>query len=788
MISGAVRRTKRRIAVWAAVAVVLALVLGLMPLFGILGYELALAASVFAAPCGLDLGAALARSLQQAPGAGIERARYPGRALAATSLVAAGLACAVTLVIAIVCAIRGVWVPTCDWWFGIKAFALVPLATAAWCGAVGHAIATVVGVRERRRWYPHRATVLALVVPLVWCTASALWRFYSAPPAFVYSALIGYYPGNLYDENVQLGATLVWSRLDVAAWVVTFVALVAVYLDVPRFRVSRAARPGGRRWAPTLVALGGLAVALGLHHESATLGFAIEAEDIQAVLDGRIETAHFIIHYARTPEIEKDIQLIAEDHEFRYAQDVATLGAAPEGKLRSYYFANAEQKARWMGARHVEMAKPWRREIYIDDSAFPHRALRHEIAHAVASAFGDPIFGVAMRDGVLANPGLIEGLAVATDWPGDGPLTPHEQVRALQVLGFEPSIRELFSLGFLASSSARSYTTAGSFVRYLLDQYGADKLRALYRSSDDFTGVYGESIDQLDSEWRAVIAKIVLPPGTTEALRERFRGGGVFSRPCPHAIAARGEQAAIADAYGNHERAVALMQQVCGEAPEEPEYRIKLGDYLASGDAHEHDRAIAIWTEIADAPATTITSSLRAEAIKRLIGAAAVHGDLARVTELADRAASLPLDGDARRFALAQQLVAHATGPAASALRAYFFWPSRMFTPHTWALAATAREPTSGLAHYLLGLQARAADRWDLVADELARALSLGLPTIEFVEFGARNLAIAAYRTHDAAKLGVAIAALAGPGTNEVDHWLAREWASRLTFDASGQL
>ena len=630
--------------------------------------------------------------------------------------------------------------------------------------------------------------MLALVVPLVWCTASALWRFYSAPPAFVYSALIGYYPGNLYDENVQLGATLMWSRLEVAAWTVAFVALVACCIDVPRFRLGRAPRPAGRRWLPALVAMAALAGGLVLHHDSATLGYAIEAEDIQAVLDGRVETAHFIIHYARTPDIEKAIQLIAEDHEFRYAQDVATLGAAPDGKLRSYYFANAEQKARWMGARHVEMAKPWRREIYIDDSAFPHRALRHEIAHAVASAFGDPIFGVAMRDGVLANPGLIEGLAVATDWPGDGPLTPHEQVRALQVLGFEPSIRELFSLGFLANSSARGYTTAGSFVRYLLDHYGADKLRALYRSGDDFTGVYGESIDQLESEWRAMVATIVLPPGTTEALRERFRGGGVFSRPCPHAIAARGEQAAIAEAYGEHDKAIALMQEVCGEAPDEPEYQIKLGDYLANGDAREHDRAVALWTKIADAPAKTVTSSLRAEAIKRLIGAAAMHGELARITELADRAASLSLDGDARRFALAQQHAVHETGPAGSALRAYFLWPSRILTPHIWALVATAREPTSGFAHYLLGLQARAADRWDLVADELARAISLGLPTIEFVEFGARNLAIAAYRTHDGPRLAVAIAALSGPGTNEVDHWLAREWASRVSFDASGQL
>jgi hypothetical protein len=397
------------------------------------------------------------------------------------------------------------------------------------------------------------------------------------------------------------------------------------------------------------------------------------------------------------------------------------------------------------------MAKPWRREIYVDDSAFPHRALRHEIAHAVASAFGDPIFGVAMRDGVLANPGLIEGLAVAADWPGDGALTPHEQVRALQELGFEPSTRDLFSLGFLATSSARSYTTAGSFVRYLLDRFGSAKLRAVYRSGDDFAGVYGESLDQLDTEWRAMIAAIVLPPGTTEALRERFRGGGVFSRPCPHAIA-------------------------------------ELGDYLVDGDPADRDEAIATWKSIADAREGSVTSSMRAEAQRRLIGVMAARGEMAEVAARADRAAALPLEGDTRRFALAEQTVVHHTGPAGSALRAYFFGRSRMFSPRIWALVAAAREPGLGLPHYLFGLQARSADHWELAADELARGLALGLPAIDFVEFAARNLAIAAYRTHDPARLSLAISALAGPGTSEVDHWLAREWASRIAFDASGDL
>src|SRR5690606_13686419 len=106
-----------------------------------------IAASVVAAIAGLDLGAALARELQWIELPAIDRAVYPGRALTRTSLAAAGLAVAVMLPPAVVAAVRGLWVPTCDWWFGIQAYLALPVATAALAGAVGHAVGVAVGSR-----------------------------------------------------------------------------------------------------------------------------------------------------------------------------------------------------------------------------------------------------------------------------------------------------------------------------------------------------------------------------------------------------------------------------------------------------------------------------------------------------------------------------------------------------------------------------------------------------------------------------------------------------------------
>jgi hypothetical protein len=780
-----------RLRIWIALAVGLGVALGQLPLFGVLGYELALAASLFGAIAGLDLGAALARELQRQHAPGLARARYPGRTLARTALAAAGLAAATVLVIAVICALRGIWVPTCDWGFGLYAYAILPVTTAALAGALGHAIGVAVGVRPaERRWLPHRGTVLAQL-PLLVIAGFALHRFYAAPPVFTYNAILGYFPGNLYDEHVQLGAPLWWSRLEQLAWVVAIVAAVASRLDVPRYRITFEARPAGRRLGPLAFAALAATMATTLHLLGGRLGYAIDADDIEHALGGRVETAHFIIHYTKTPELEREIALVAADHELRYAQVVAQLGAAPPGKLRSFYFASREDKARWIGARDVEMAKPWRREIYLEHRGFPHGSLRHEIAHAVASAFGDPWFGVATRRvfGVplTVSPGLIEGLAVAVDWPaGYDRLTPHEAVRAMQIMGITPTIRELLSLRFLAVSSARSYTTAGSFLRFLLDRYGAAPLRALYGSGGDFVAAYGKTAAVLEAEWQAMIATIQLPPDLVEGSRERFRHGSVFARPCPHAIAAQRDRAHRALAAGNRARAVTLRRAVCADAPEEPRYRLELADVLALGIAVERTEAIAMWTELAtDAQ---LTSSLRFEAIDRLARAAATRGDLADTTALIARARELPVEPNARRQLDAQWFALHHRGPAGPALRAYFFQPSVGLGPLHWAMLAAAVEPELGLGHYLLGLQHLLAGEWRAAAVALDRALAQGVPDLAFVRNGARRLALAAYRAGDHARLGRAIAALHGPGMTETDRLFAEDFTQRLVFDTTGRL
>lgn len=772
-----------RLWTWVAVMVGFGFLVGALPLFNVLGYELALSSTLFAAPLGLDLGSAYARELARAPvtdKGGI----YPVSALARSTLTAMAMVVGLLAIPALIAAVRGIWLPTCDWGFGIEAYLYLPITTGLLAVMIGHAIGVLVGPRR------YLCAAIAIALPLILVAVFAIWRFLTEPPVFTYNAVFGYFPGNLYDENIKLGAALAWSRLEQLLWVLAVLALAAWRLDVPSFRGVLQPRPAGRRIGAPAFAVVCIAGAIVLRSQGGHLGYAIDREDIAEALGGVRETPHFIIHYAQTKEVEEVIDLVAADHEFRYAQVTATLGIELSGKIRSFYFANRDQKGQWFGPRDVEMAKPWQREIFLEHRAFPHGSLRHEIAHAVASEFGDPLFGVAAKRvaGVpaLISPGLIEGLAVATDWPGDADrLSPHESVRVLQALGKRPSINELLSLQFFKFSSSAGYTTAGSFLRFLLEKYGAPSLRALYHSGGDFEGAYGRPLSALEDEWREMISKIELPASLIEATRERFRVGGVFARPCPHAIAARRERAAAARNRGDHKTALALVNQVCSDAPDEPRYRLDLGDVLFDGDAAEKQQALALWTQLSQ-DTEHGTPSLRADAYENLIKAAADRDDFTEVRRLVDEAVKLPLMPTERRQLDAYAFVLAHQGPAAAALRGYFFTTAAKVDTLTWSLFATLAEPELGFGHYLLGLQY--AFRGDLAASaqSLARSMQLGLPSQPFVKNAARRLAIAAYRTKDLANVRAAADALVGPGMSESDRLLAKDWLERLTFDATG--
>jgi tetratricopeptide (TPR) repeat protein len=785
----------RRTWIWAALLALLGGVLCAIPLFNVLGYEFAFAMAIAVSVAAADLGAALARRLaalaEADPGDASGADLLPGARTVLGLAGAAGLLALALLVppLLLVCA-NALRVRNCDWGFGFECFGWMTAMSAVWAAGVGVACGLVAGDRR----------VLSNALPylvLVACIVHSVWRFYDAPPVFSYNP-IAYWSGNLYDENIELGAPLLWSRLYQGLFLLAILCLCAGLVDTPGARLRLwARRPGGVRFEVALC-LAALIAALGIRARAGELGFALGADEVAAALPGTRETAHFVIHYPPGGEIERDIAVIAEDHEFRLAQLTRALGVPPpRHKIDSFYFASAEQKQAVIGARNVYMAKPWREEIYLHHSPFPHQVIRHEIGHVVAGTFGDPLFKVSARPvlgvPVFFNVGLIEGIAVAADWPDhfNRSMTPHESVRAMVDMGMAPPVDRLLSTGFFAFSSARSYTAAGSFVRFLLDRHGAEPLRTLYRTGGDFSAAYRRPQRELVAEWQAMIAAIQLPPGAAEVVRERFRRGGIFQRPCPHAIAGKQSRAAELAARGEMDEAIRLIRSVCSDAPGEPSHEMDLAELYER--ANRGEEAAAIYRRLA-AGGESYTSSVKAEAMLGLAGLAARAGRWSEAIAELDRAAALPVEDDLLRQARAQRMAAGHQGPAGPHLRAYFWPPGDPNAPIDpmaqlgRAAAAVAAEPALGMGHYLVGRNLSGRGAPVEAAASLARALELGLPDPLLTRECAEQLAASAYVAGDLAMVERAAAVLTAAEQPTVTRLYGYDWLERVAWKRTGSL
>lgn len=130
----------------------------------------------------------------------------------------------------------------------------------------------------------------------------------------------------------------------------------------------------------------------------------------------------------------------------------------------------------------------------------------HEMTHLLAKRKLNP----------LVPPFLAEGLTVAMDFtyrPKDA-VDPHLATKGLLLLDEFRPLNELLKLtrrGLTWSDQKKHfYWQGGSFVAFLIDEYGLEKFKEFYktdyitltlRSDEAIEGIYGKSIPQLEKDW-----------------------------------------------------------------------------------------------------------------------------------------------------------------------------------------------------------------------------------------------------------------------------------------------
>jgi hypothetical protein len=589
-------RPPRRARVWALILALAGFALGLVPLLDVLGFDLSFALGLLTAPAAVDVGHAVGRTWRQnriwaASG------RVWSVALRA-ALFALGLL-VLPLLISLAGALR---VRNCNLGAGFAFFFLLPVGTALFAAPLG-ALAGLL--------FPRHGRLIAFLLP-IGSLAWALLRLYTDPPAFALDPFGGYFPGPIYDEALTPPMRLVTFRLVNLVWVATALLVAQV---VQRVRISRGAGADPRGLVgPALIALAFGAASLVLFGQRGPLGFAADKPYLLSILRRTTTSPHFVVASDPTGDgSPEDRALVLRDLEFRYSQLTRILGAEPAGPVTVYLFPSAEAKKALVGAGGTLYAKPWKREIFVQSDRFPARHLRHELAHVFAGAFGDPIFGISLAwrwPLPRLSSGMVEGIAEAADFGDpDGQSTVHQDARAMILAGLAPPLSKIVGAGFSTVAGARAYTIAGSFTHFLLASFGADKLRAIYRSGGDFVTVYGQDLPALESQWRHFLEQQPVDDREKARAKERYRRPAIFQKVCARDIAARIENAR-GHLYSLPDEAVAIFTSVCQDDPDEPGHRLNLADaQVAAGQP-----APALATAAAMAADTTLTDPLRARA------------------------------------------------------------------------------------------------------------------------------------------------------------------------------
>jgi len=661
---------------------------GFLPLFGGPGYESSLMAGGLL-PSSAAVCTALTLVLRARTEPGLSGRSALGFGVAVGSLLAAaGVALSM---------LHGLRVGFCDLAGGLWLMLLGPGFGAVMGGAWG-ALAAVWTLAAEARRPRNVAVALALAGPIGGIVIS-VWRFFDSPVVFAFDPFFGYFAGPLYDTVIDPIDRLASYRAGslatlLAAW--AFSGAIELYGTALRF--LRITRPGqllaGLAAAGLSVLFASLGPSLGHNVSNAAILEALSRSESYGRCDVRYD-----------PSIPKDyVRLLAKDCEAHLTGLERYFEVSAPERVRVLLFANTAQKGRLMGAATTFIAKPWRHEIYVQQSGYPHPVLRHELAHVVAGRFGQGPYEISgSLGGWLPDPGRVEGFAEAAAPREDSDFSVTEWAAAMADAGLLPPLGQVFQLGFLGQNASTAYTAAGAFVVWLRGQYGPRVLTAWYGGASLAELTRGKDLTALEAEFRRDLAEVDISPRLKLAAQARFSLPSIFGRRCPHAVdSAYGRAQTLLGAL-DVEGAEAGFREVLALDPGHVGARLGLGTCALRRSNAE--AAVQAYRAVAEDQRLALGNRLGAR--EAIADTEFLRGNRERARALYSELLQASASEDYRRTLEVKRLATELPAAEREVLQALLLGSFRQ--PPSWDTAAPLlgawreRDPKDGLASYLLG-------------------------------------------------------------------------------------
>ncbi len=416
--------------------------------------------------------------------------------------------CLVSGVPILVMAVNSFFVRNCDFMTGVMFFILIPVVSSVW--AVSFALFLEVTVR-----HPRIIFIFCVFIILL----HPVYLFYNDVSLFSYNILYGFIPGVYYDEGVSISVVLLYHRLLTVLSAYLFLILTQIIVQYSILTNSfwrkiwklKFIYSDVRKVLVVSILLAIFGISYFYRNE---IGFESSYHYVQKELGGKYSTKHFDIYYSPQLFSEKEIKQVAGEHEFYLMDIFSRLHTMPDERIQSYIFSSSAQKRILLGTGVAAVTKPMKREMFFSADSW-EQALHHELVHVVSANFGMPVLRISPRFA------LIEGLAVAFA-DNDEERTSHQYAAGMIEFGIPFDMNQLLSVtGFFSHSPNVGYTLAGSFVRFLIDRYGVDRMKELYRTGS-FEHAYYRSEESIIQEWEEYIQTINISDGDESHMRLMF--------------------------------------------------------------------------------------------------------------------------------------------------------------------------------------------------------------------------------------------------------------------------
>jgi hypothetical protein len=394
----------------------------------------------------------------------------------------------------------------CSFWDGLFFYLVITLPSIL----IGSALGAV------SLYFINRFQVALFIILYIGILSIIAFEIYFYPQIYVYNPILGFFPGTIYDEGIVVSGKLVLYRLfNIIFFGFIFFASVK-QLCSKKKKINKSL---------TLITI----VIAGLFYLfSSDLGYSTTANSLANALGRTITTKHFVIHYDKRLNNEQ-IKMLALNHEYYYQKLTEYFKSDVDEKINSFIFYDDDQKKELFGSKNADVAKPWLNQIYFAHENWDH-TLKHELAHCFSATFGAGIFKLAAG----FNPLLIEGIAESADGNYDDNDL-HYMAALAYNSGYKVDLENLLTkTGFYSNPSSISYIYAGSFVKFLIDNYGIKKFKEYYLTGE-YTSSYGVEIQNTLKMYYTFLENYKAPISSDEA-HYYYGRKSLLQKVCPRAI------------------------------------------------------------------------------------------------------------------------------------------------------------------------------------------------------------------------------------------------------------